>query len=163
MWSESYKDTKPSWKEHVLQKITQAIHESGFPSGSLVKASACQCRRCSRHRFHPQVGKIPWRKTWQPIPVFLRGESHGQRSLVGYSLWGCKESDKTEQLSTHPMHETGSLKIQNSADGDVIPATTLLWFPLPLSENQSLLAYFLLDHFLCFPINIHRKWISIVS
>ena len=38
----------------------------------------------------------PWRGTWQPTPVFLPGESHGQRSLVGYSPLGCKESDVTE-------------------------------------------------------------------
>ena len=46
--------------------------------------------------FSPWVGKIPWRRAWQPIPVFLPEESHGQRSLVGYSPWGCKESDMTE-------------------------------------------------------------------
>ena len=46
------------------------------------------------------IGKIPWRKAWQPTSVFLPGESHGQRSLVGYSPWGHKESDVTEQLST---------------------------------------------------------------
>ena len=44
------------------------------------------------------VGKIPWRRAWQPDPVFLPGESHAQRNLVGYSPWGCKESDMTEQL-----------------------------------------------------------------
>ena len=38
----------------------------------------------------PWVGKIPWRKEWQPTPVFLPGEPHGQRSLVGYSPWGLK-------------------------------------------------------------------------
>ena len=42
------------------------------------------------------VGKIPWRRAWQPTPVSLPGESHGQRSLVGYSPWGCKELDVTE-------------------------------------------------------------------
>ena len=42
------------------------------------------------------VGKIPWRREWQPTPVFLPGESLGQRSLVGYSPWGCKESDMTK-------------------------------------------------------------------
>ena len=42
------------------------------------------------------VGKIPWRRTWQPTPVFLPGESHGQRSLVGYSPWGHQDSDMTE-------------------------------------------------------------------
>ena len=52
-----------------------------------------------RPGFNPWVGKIPWRRTWQPTPVFLPGESHGQRSLVGYSPWGHKESDTTEQLT----------------------------------------------------------------
>ena len=43
--------------------------------------------------FEPWVGKIPWRKEWQPTPVFLAGESHGQRSLVSYSVWDGKELD----------------------------------------------------------------------
>ena len=51
------------------------------------KESACQYRR---HRFDPWVGKIPWWRKWQPTPVFLPGESHGQRSLEGYHPWGCK-------------------------------------------------------------------------
>ena len=42
-----------------------------------------------------------WRRAWQPTPVFLPGESHGQRSLVGYSPWGCKDSDQLWQLNTH--------------------------------------------------------------
>jgi len=46
------------------------------------------------------VGKIPWRRAWQPTPVFLPGESHGQRSLVSYSPWSLKESDTTDRLST---------------------------------------------------------------
>ena len=46
----------------------------------------------------PWVGKIPWRRKWQPTPVFLPGEFHGQRSLMGYSPRGRKESDMTEQL-----------------------------------------------------------------
>ena len=45
--------------------------------------------------------EIPWQREWQPTPVFLLGESRGQRSLAGYSQWGHKESDLTEQLSTH--------------------------------------------------------------
>ena len=43
--------------------------------------------------------KILWKRKWQPTPVFLLGESHGQRSLVGYSPWGHKESDMTEVTS----------------------------------------------------------------
>ena len=50
-------------------------------------------------RFDPWVGKIPWRSEWQNTPVFLPGQSHGQRSLEGYSQWGCTESDMIEQLS----------------------------------------------------------------
>ena len=46
--------------------------------------------------FDPWVGKIPWGRKWQPTPVFLPGESHGQRSLVGSSPSGHKESDMTE-------------------------------------------------------------------
>ena len=64
----------------------------GFPRWFSAKQSACQDRRC---RFDPWVGKIPWKKTWQPTPVLLPGKSHGQRSLVGYSPWGRKESDTT--------------------------------------------------------------------
>ena len=52
--------------------------------------------------FDPWVGKIPWRRKWQPTPVFLLGESHGQRSLAGYSPRGCKESDRTEDF-THTL------------------------------------------------------------
>ena len=50
--------------------------------------------------FDPWVGKIPWRREWQPTLVFLPGEFHGQRSLVGYSPWGRKESDMTEVTNT---------------------------------------------------------------
>ena len=51
--------------------------------------------------FNPWVRKIPWRREWKPIPEFLPGEFHGQKSLVGYSPWGHKESDMTEQLTLH--------------------------------------------------------------
>ena len=47
----------------------------------------------------PWVGRTPWRRTWQPTAVFLPGECRGQRSLAGYSPWGCTKSDMTEQLS----------------------------------------------------------------
>ena len=56
---------------------------AGLPWWLSGKQSACQHRRCG---FDLWVGKIPWRRAWQPTPVFLPGESHGQRNLVGYSL-----------------------------------------------------------------------------
>ena len=49
-----------------------------------------------RGGFDPWVRKIPWRRAWQPTPVFLPGELHGQGSLAGYSPWGCKELGTTE-------------------------------------------------------------------
>ena len=55
--------------------------------------------QCGRPRFHPWVGKTPGRREWLPTPVFLPGEFHGQRTLVGFSLWGHIESDTTEQLT----------------------------------------------------------------
>ena len=57
----------------------------GFPRGAGGKESAWQCRRRKRHGFDPWVRKIRWRRAWQPTPVFLLEESHGQRSLVGYN------------------------------------------------------------------------------
>ena len=58
-----------------------------------------QCRRCE---FDPWVWKVCSGRKWQHIPVFLPRESHGQRSLAGYSSWGRTESDMTEHLSTYP-------------------------------------------------------------
>jgi len=63
----------------------------GFPGGLDGKESPSMLETWVRSLG----GKIPWRRAWQPTPVFWPGESHGQRSLVGYSPWGCKELDTT--------------------------------------------------------------------
>ena len=60
-----------------------------------------------RHRFDSWFRKIAWKRPWEPIPGFLPGEFHGQRSLAGYSPWGHKESDTTEQ-HTHTHTHTRS-------------------------------------------------------
>ena len=62
--------------------------EVGLPRWHSGKEPNCQCRRCG---FNPWVGKIPWRRAWQPTPVFLPGESHEQWRLAGYSPWGRKQ------------------------------------------------------------------------
>ena len=77
----------------------------GFSGGASGKELTCQCRRHKRHRFDPCVRKIPWRRAWQPSPVFLPGESHGQRSLAGYGPKGRKESTQLKQLSTYTKVE----------------------------------------------------------
>ena len=55
--------------------------------------------QCRRPRFDSWVGKVPWRRKWQPTQGSLPGKFHGQRSLAGYSPWDCKESDRTEWLT----------------------------------------------------------------
>ena len=70
-----------------LKSFVTNIISVGLPWWLSIKESTCQCRRS---RFNPWVGKIPWRNKWLLIPVFLPGESYGQRSLVGYSRWGHK-------------------------------------------------------------------------
>ena len=59
------------------------------------------CLQCRRPGFNPWVRKISWRREWLPTPVFLPGESHGQRSLLGYSPWGHKESDMMKKPHFH--------------------------------------------------------------
>ena len=59
-------------------------------SSSLVAQWQRICLQCRRRRFNLWFGKVLWRRKWQPTPVFLHGKSHGQKSPVGYSLWGCK-------------------------------------------------------------------------
>ena len=62
-----------------------------FPGGTSGKELANQCRRHKKCGFDPWVRKIPWRRKWQPMPEFVPGESHKQRSLVGCSPWGHKD------------------------------------------------------------------------
>ena len=106
----------------------------GFPGGPSGK-EPCQCRRHKRHGFNPWVGKIPWRKAWQPTPVFLPGESLEHRSLVGQSPQGLTESDMTEQLSRHtPWRVQGGpcqfLKI--IPHSLCFPPFSSLWYPLKM-------------------------------
>ena len=72
------------------------IRSLGLPRWHSGKESTWQVRKYKRSGFSPWVGKIPWRRTRQPTPVFLPGESHGQRNLVGYSPWGLSQT----QLNT---------------------------------------------------------------
>ena len=73
--------------------------ESGFKSISLCVSNGYILETSlvvQWYRFDPWVGKIPWRREWQPTPVFLMENPHGQRSLVGYSPQGLKELDTAE-------------------------------------------------------------------
>ena len=94
-------DNETHYKQVSWHRVeTRAVF---FPGGSVVKRICLQCRR---HGFNPWVGKIHWRRKWQPTPVCLPGKFHGQRSLVGYSPWDCKESDMTELLTYQVGHNS---------------------------------------------------------
>ena len=95
MWDTSWSDTNLPLPllfrlQSCFVSLFTLIHDN---SG---REPACQCRRHNRCGLDIWVGKIPWRRAWQPAPVFLPGESHEQRSLVGHRPWGCKELDMTE-------------------------------------------------------------------
>ena len=81
----------------------------GFPGGSVVKNLPVDAGNTGDSGSIP-LGKIPWRRKWQPTPVFLLGESQGQKSLVGYSPYGGKESHTTEHACTSEdlLHSAGS-------------------------------------------------------
>ena len=104
-----------------MQKQRKTVKQDqimGLPLPQTVKnLPSCQCRRPG---FSPWVGKISWRREWQPAPVFLPGELHGQWSLVGYSPWGPRESDTTEQL-THTRPNNNSLAIKQRQGSVVSP------------------------------------------
>ena len=74
-----------------MQKLSRIW--AGLVDGASGKETGCQCWRHKKCRFNPCIRKIPWRRAWQPTPVFLPGESHGQRSLEGYPAWGLNEWD----------------------------------------------------------------------
>ena len=72
-----------------------------FPAGAVVKNLPANAGDSRDTVLIPVLGKIPWKRQWQPTTIFLPREFHGQRTLAGYSPWGCKESDTTEQLTQH--------------------------------------------------------------
>ena len=77
--------TSCRWKTTSLELFYSTVCSlEGFPDGTSGKEPACRCRRDKRRGFDPWVGKMPWRWAWQLTPIFFPGESHGQRSLVGY-------------------------------------------------------------------------------
>ena len=127
-WCGQHEVFRPEWERSWVSSQSQSQAMRTFPYASYSsleivhlslrhwlprwlsgKESACKSRRCRQHGLDPWVRKIPWRRTWQPTPVFLPGESHGQRSLAGYSPRGGIESDTTEHSAhthTHTLKQT---------------------------------------------------------
>ena len=89
------RDKRPGQGSEALNQFNRIWAPIGLPRWLKWWSICLQCRRPG---FDPWVGKIPWRRKWQPTPVVLPRKLHGRRSLVDYSPWGCKESDTTERL-----------------------------------------------------------------
>ena len=90
--------------EHQINQATTVLI-CGLPRCRIGKESACQCRR------HRRYGFDPWRRKWLPISVFLPGESHGQKSLVGYSPQACKKQDMTKATQHGKIYFRHQVKI----------------------------------------------------
>ena len=84
-----------------------------------------------------------WRREWQPTPVLLPGESHGQRRLAGYSPWGLKESDTTEQLTHYNIYE------------DMLGSTDAMKITTCSNFNITHLMATTKDHFKCYYIKLY--------
>ena len=94
--------------------------------------------QCGRHGFDPWVGKIPWRREWQPIPVFLPGEFHGQTSLAGYSLQ-VTELDMTERLTLNYLLYWGRVPFCKGTETNLQSFANCLFLKLHCpSDNGSL-------------------------
>ena len=78
------------YEKVIIEWIIDKVYDPKLPKWHSGKEPACQCRRCRRCGFNPWVRKMPWRRKGQPTPVFLPGESHGERNLGGYTLWVTK-------------------------------------------------------------------------
>ena len=94
------------WKMPLIPRalplLMPVFYTRGLPGGAVGKEYTYQYRRLKRCGFNPWKGMIPWRRKWQPTPVFLPRKFHAPRSLAGYSPWGHKSQTR---LSTHIIYE----------------------------------------------------------
>ena len=86
--------------QNLVMRTHLIAREAGYglPWWLSGKESACNVGAAGSHGFDPWVGKVLWRRAWQPVPGVLTGESHGLRNLEDYSPWGCKDLDTTEMI-----------------------------------------------------------------
>ena len=104
------------WNRVKANRVWPREH-TGLPRWLSGKESACQCRRCG---FEPWVRKIPWRRKWQPMPVFLPGKFQGQRHVVGYRVayWSLRISMTAFLLWRKAVERLGRILIANTQNND---------------------------------------------
>ena len=116
-----------SWWLGTIFLITESIVSRGFPGGTVVKNLPA----------NPWVRKIPWSRKWQPTSVFMPGKFHGQRSLVGYSPWGCRVGHDWATECTSHTHSHTHTHTHTHTVLRVQPST--LWFHVPPCTSRSFL------------------------
>ena len=102
------------YKSHVYNILFPLLYTLGFPDSASGKESACQCSTLKRRGLDLWVEKILWSREWQLTPVFLcrkfhrqkKRKFHGQRSLLVYSTWGCKELNMTHAWAHTRVYTT---------------------------------------------------------
>ena len=105
----------------------------------------------------PGVGRFPWRRKWQSTPVFLLGESHGQKSLAGCSPWGCKESDMTERLSVN----THKLCCTSPKNKDLLPSNCNTMITSTTFKMDTIVSK--IENFQVSQISIYIRYVPYVS
>ena len=139
----------PAQSKRKKGKKHSTAPERGLPRLLSGKEFTCQCRRRKRLGFNLWVRKIPWSKKWQPIPVHLPGEFHGQRIQAGSSPWGHQESDMTEHTHTHEKTQEHECLI--------VVLSTALEGVLSCKSAQTLFSWL----FFCFmKVKSHCPWWS---
>ena len=121
-----------AWPRHYSML---SFHAFLFGAPLVVQRAKC-LPAMQRPGFDPWVRKIPWRRKWQPTPVFLPGESCGQRSLVGYSPCGRKESGMTEWLHFHFSVSLSCLQMEHHQDYLLSPSLLLFCPSTPISLSS---------------------------
>jgi len=125
-----------------------SYHIFDFPGGLDSKVSCLQCRRPG---FDPWVGKILWRRKWQPTPVLLPGKSHGQRNVVGYRPQGRKELDMTERLHflslSLVMRTLEAKRFQWFSWSTADPRPELLWWSLCNKSKYLIIMFYTWDYY----------------
>ena len=140
------------WSSAKNNSSMSEVRQMGLPRWLSGKETACQGSRCRRHEFGSWVGKIPWRRKWQPTPVFLLGESHGQRSLAGSSLWGHKGLDRIEH--GHMLLTTYMPGVTYINNLHILPWGRTIMNPIPWSTEML--------HNLHLISNRARVWLQVI-
>ena len=113
----------------IITVLSTVPDPRDFPGSSLVAQMEKNLPAMQETQFSPWVGKMPWRREWLPIPVFLPGEFHGQRSLASYSPWGCKELGMTEWLTCWQSYCQGLSVAWQAVGPDLV-----IWVHMGLSD-----------------------------